>query len=82
METDNWVLDLVRGISENVFFYFFFLNVDISLTICTTNMIFSIHVENIIVEEQCLRFLIKVLVQFVENIENIFGDITEYLPVS
>ena len=38
------------GISENVFFYFYFLNVDISLTICATNLIFSIHVENIIVE--------------------------------
>ena len=37
-------------ISENYFLNFYFLNVDISLIIKATNLILSIHVENITVE--------------------------------
>ena len=37
-------------ISENYFLNFYFLNVDISLIIKATNLILSIHAENIIVE--------------------------------
>ena len=37
-------------ISENYCLHFYFLNVDISLIIKDTNLILSIHVENITVE--------------------------------
>ena len=37
-------------ISENYFLNFYFLNVNISLIIKATNLILSIHVENITVE--------------------------------
>ena len=50
MKIDSPVPEIVKDISENSFFNFYFLKVDISFIMYVTNLIFSIHVYDITAE--------------------------------
>ena len=50
MKINKQVPEIARDIFENLFFNFYFLDVNIFLIICTTSLIFSKHVTNITVK--------------------------------
>ena len=69
MKVDCLFPERSRSVSENYFSNFYFLNVDISLTMSDTNLKLYSCIKTLLSRELCLRFFIKVLVHFVLNLE-------------
>ena len=68
MEIDKWYPERGTNIFENDFLNFYFLKVDVSLTMQDPNFKLYIY-KTLLWRELCLRFFIRVLVHFIKNLE-------------